>query len=265
MANEITELVHIIGEEPQLNSRISKAIEWISSKPEGMSLLKEAHVLHGKPLEILCDSKIATLVYGSNGKHIIHANPLISDHYVFRSLNGEPIPCSVERFISHELKHAAQEGMLQQQAVAGHRMLEITFESIGNIIPFDQYFHRLDAAQNDLGRLRKTLEEMYDIHIVPNRKQLMNDIIQKAGYDPIYQKYIKDYEVPAIEFENLMMKYKNEPARSTDYLEAAIYDELLKNETVKKLERESFIDSFLSSFEASVEQKTMNTKHPTIK
>jgi hypothetical protein len=254
MTDQLIQLVHFIGEESELLTHVRQAVAWVECKPEGLAILKEAKALHGKPLKIVIDSKTTNVGYGINGEHIVHANPLVSNHYIFRGQNGENIHGSTERFISHELAHAAQKGVLQQ-GEAKERLLEIYLNSFSAAVPIDSYFHRLEAAKHNNVKIRKILGEMYDEHIVVKQQQLMEDIIQKISEDPLYQAYVKEYEVPAIEFENLLMRYKDEPKRSTDYVSSAIYDELFNNETAKEIDREAFIQGGLTSLVAAFEQE----------
>lgn len=168
--------------------------------------------------------------------------------------NGERIHYSLERFFSHEFKHAAQPNLLEhaQQYVA--RRSEIVAEYFP-VIPVEKYLHRFEVVKYDNNALRKVFGDMYDAHIGPNALQMTKDMVRKVAADPVIQDFTAKYETPAIEFENLMMgKYRGEPGRTTDYAKSNIYEEL-----VKATDRDGFVESALASYRMQVPEQAMDS------
>jgi hypothetical protein len=251
MVTALSELVHFVGEETALVSRVKQAVEWVASKPEGHAILEEARALHGKPLKIITDSTVHNIGYGDHlGNHVVFANPLVSDHMHLHGQNGERIHNGLERFLSHEFQHAAQPNLLEhaQQYVA--RRAEIVAGCFPEI-PMENYMQRINAVKGNNAALKELLGEMYDAHIGPKALQMTENMIRKVGADPIVQEFAAKYEVPAIEFENLMMKkYKGEPWRTTDYVKSGDYEQL-----VKSTDRDGFIESALASIRVHVPEE----------
>ena len=248
MNSTLSEFVNFVGEETLLVSRVKEAVEWVASKPEGLAILEEARALHKKPLKIITDSTVYNLGYGDYlGNHVVFANPLVNDHMYLHGQNGERIHNGLERFFAHEFKHGAQSNVLINAKLYIERRAEITAESFP-IIPYAQYQRQINIAKNDNSALKKIFGKMYDTHVGPKALQMTKILVVKFGEDPIIQEFVAKYEVPAIEFENLMMqKYKDEPGRTTDYINSAIYDELIKS-----TDRNGFIESALANFRLHV-------------
>lgn len=254
MANALAELVVFIGEEGALLERVKKAVEWVASKPEGQAILEEARALHGKPLTIITDSKIYNIGYGDHlGNHVVYANPNVLDKLQLHGENGEVIQHSLERFFPHEFKHAAQPNVLlhAQQYLA--RRQQIMLESMPPL-PFEKYAHRIQATIHDDVALRDVLGEIYEEHIGPYVSQGMETITDRAAHDPIVQRFIDKYEIPAIEIENAMMqKYRGEAARVTGYAKSGIYEEYIQS-----MDRDGFIESALTSIRAQAPEKKVS-------
>ncbi|KAB2879755.1 hypothetical protein F9K33_07935 [bacterium] len=255
MVDTLSGLVDVWGDDKELIARVQKAVEWIASTPEGLVALHEAYDLHGKPLTIFVSSKASAIGYGLHDKNIILANPLISDNTFFKGQHGEKIDCSLERFLAHELKHATQPHMLGHDALK-KRLPEIIHSYLTQSIPFYQYMHRIKASVSDEAKLKEIFGEMFDAHIGSNIGTLTSHIEREGSKDEVIQNYVREFEVPAIEFENLIMKYNNEPERSTDYLNSGIYEQLLNNEAVNILNRDVFIEGAISSLFASIKQNS---------
>lgn len=251
MGSALSELVHFVGKETALVSRVKQAVEWVASKPEGLAILEEARALHGKPLKVITDSTVHNIGYGDHlGNHVVFANPLVSDHMYLHGQGGEQIPNSLERFLSHEFKHAAQPNVLKHAQQYLARRSQIV-EGYFSVIPMENYMHRMDAVKGNNAALKELLGEIYDAHIGPKALQITEDMAHKAGADPIVQEFVAKYEVPAIEFENLMMKkYKGEPGRTTDYVKSSDYEQL-----VKSTDRDGFIESALASIRVHVPEE----------
>lgn len=247
MDAQLSGLVDIVCENPVFVSRVEQAVQWIASKPEGLAALQEARKLHGQPLKVVVDLTRTDVAYGITGEHVVYVNPIAVEQYIFKTEAGEPIQGSLERVLSHEVKHATQQGILLQKHLK-ERQLEIIFECFFNRVPLELYFQRLEAAQRNPFRLRKILGQMYDAHIGPNSQELMDEIGQKLSTDPEYQVFLSTYEAPAIEFENKMMMYKGEYARSGNYLNSVEYNALFENEVIKNIDRDGFIESALTAY-----------------
>lgn len=244
MLDQLSRLVSLTGEQYELTSRVESALEWLALKPEGIAILEEAYALHKKPLKIFVSQRVNSLGYGDHiGNHIVFANPLINDHMNLNGQNGERIRDSLERFLSHELKHATQPDLLIHAQKYIARRQEIMGEHLPSV-PLKRYQPRITAVKHDDIALRQVFGVMYDAHVGPVANQLMTDMIQKAANDPIIKDFCDIYETPAIEFENLIMsKYKEEPCRSVDYVKSAIYDEM-----IKAMDRGAFVEAALASF-----------------
>lgn len=236
MTHALQELVHLVGEDASLVARVKQAVEWIASKPEGLAILEEARALHGKPLVIRVDANAEEVGYGDQGEHVITANPLLSESIVFHGKNGESILNSLERFFCHEFKHAVQPGILgfeQEYTSRRARIMEEHFTPP----PMEEYSYRMRAAVNDSEVLRALAAEIYDEHIAPQLKGVMDAL----AADPIIQGVVDKYETGAMEFENFMMeKYKNEPHRMMDYLRSEV------------ISREGFVESIVASIQENI-------------
>ena len=243
-----TELVHLVGREEHLNLRVRKAIDWITSKPEGLKILEEAKILYGTSLPILVDPSVHAIGYGDHlGNHLILANPIINDNMFLQDVNGGTLQNSLERFLCHELKHATQFDVLTHAQKYTVRYSIFIGESFPNI-PFNKYLRRIEAIKNKDDALRELFGEIYDAHVADKAKQIMEEVLHKLSTDTIAQDFIQKYEVPAIQFENEMMqKYKGEVRRSEDYVNSGVYDQLLK-----ATDRGAFIESSLTSYRAQV-------------
>ena len=248
MAINFEELVDFVGEEPLLVARVKKAVEWVFSKPEGREMLESAYRLHGEPLKIITDSTIHNLGYADHlGNHVVFANPLVNDVMVLNGQAGEKIPNTLERFFSHEFTHAAQPDVFAHGQAMIMEKQRIIAESMPQI-PIEDYFHRLGAAKNNDAALQQVFGEVYDTHIAPHAQQMNQTMMDNLSQGQAIQKFAKEYETPAIEFENMMMgKYRGEPGRTTDYTKSGDYDEMLKS-----MDRKGFIDSAMQGFRASV-------------
>ncbi len=248
MVDGLSELVLFVGEEPELTARVRQAVEWVASKPEGLAILQQAKQLHGKPITIITSSKVSFTGYGDHSNNnVIFANPLVNDHTYLHSQNGEPINNSLERFFAHEFMHATQPDVLNHAKQYIAKRSEV-FERCTPAIPYEQYQHRFKAIKDDDDAAKALFGEIYDKHIGSKAVETTYAAIRILSEDPFVQAFSAKYEVPAIEFENLMMsKYKGESGRILDYINSGIYEELIKS-----TDRVSFIESALTSFREHV-------------
>lgn len=251
MLTPIPELVQFIGKETPLLNHLKEVVAWIASMPEGMKILQQARAMHGKPVTIFVDEKSVESCYGHftlidrDGKqteidHAICITPA-SFKMPLNGSNGEKFLMTPARLLAHEFKHAAQEFALEETAAYNQRYYEInreTSEKLGFLDPntalnemIQPYIHRFKAARSDEERL-KIFSDMYDERIAPIAAKIKDseaDFQKKMSADPIVRRFVENFEIPAIEFENTMMRHKGEPERTTDYIGSFAYSQWLEN------------------------------------
>lgn len=251
MKHPLSQLVHFAGEETALVSRVKKSVEWVASKPEGRALLEEARALHRKPLKIITDSRVHNIGYGNHlGEHVIYANPNVTDKLQFHGNNGEVIQGSLERFFPHEFKHATQSNVIANAQDYLVRKQQIMEESLPPV-PYEKYLHRIKTAIHDDKALKRILGEMYDAHVAPHASRGLETALTKSDHDPVIQKFVRKYETPAIETENLIMqKYRGEPARTTNYAKSGVHEEYIKS-----MDRDGFIETALESIRMKIKEQ----------
>ncbi len=252
MASVLSNLVYFVGEETALAARAMKAVEWVASKPEGHAILEEAKRLYGQPVHIVTDPSFVVHNIGFGiyeGKPAVFINPNAIEVAKFIDEHGKQFPFSLERFFSHEFKHAAQPNLLEEVGAYAQRRQQY-YEETTPEVPFEQYRHRIETAKNDVGQLKDILGEIYDTHIFAQAKAGLQRMMEKSAQDSLIQQFTAKYETPAIEFENLMMcKYKNEPSRTTDYVSSGIFDDV-----AWQADRQGFIDNAIVSLKAAEQQ-----------
>lgn len=247
MATPLSELVHFIGEETAFLAHAKKAVEWIFSKPEGLKILEDAKALHGKPLAIIVDTRLPVSGYGKfwlqdkagiqqTYEHAVGFSPKIIEDAVLLGTDGQKIALTEEQFFVHEFAHAAQPQALEQMEQYLTRQNQIIQEAhrefnIPTGFPMEKYVHRIKADKSEAG-LRQTLSDIYDECIAPHRDGLQDAqraIKGRIDADPAIIEFRKRFETPALEFENgFMGKYKNTPARNTDYALSSSVDEVIE-------------------------------------
>ncbi len=245
-------MIYLDGDEPEMISRVEKAIEWIDSKPEGHAKLEEAVTLHGHHVVIYVSSKIdQTGFMMHDGMPIVAINPKSIDHEILHGENGEAIQMTVERALAHELLHATQPNVYAIGSEYFARRTQISAEAMPDI-PFDKYQHRFafinGEADINVGEVkaRELLSEIYDAHIGQKSLEFSHDVAARVGADPICQRFISDYEVPAIEFENLMMKkYKGEAGRTKDYAKSVDIEKV-----VQATDKDNYMTASVASWRA---------------
>jgi hypothetical protein len=250
MATALSELVHFVGEESALVLRARKAVEWVASKSEGHAVLEAAKKLHGEPVHVITDPSfvINNIGFGAyHGKPAVFVNPVAVETAKIITETGESIPMSLERFFSHEFEHAAQPNLLEKAGEYAQRRNQY-FEGMIPDVTFEQYRHRIEATKGDATQLEGILGEIYDTHILAQSKAGLQRMVEKSAQDPVIQQFTAQYETPAIEFENLMMrKYKNEAGRTLDYTKSAVFDD-----EAWKADRQGFIDNATASIRANM-------------
>lgn len=256
MTHTLSDLVTFIGQDDEWMARAKHAVEWVASKPEGMALLEEAYQLHGKPLPIIVDCDREDVGYGHDGKHMMVVNPpQIPIQYLW-SKDGGIIQNSLERYFSHEFKHATQVGLLEaepeymahKQPIADEEDAEK--KRIISAIPLDQYKHRLQAATNAV-MFFKIWDEIYHAHIGDKFAVCHERAIQALEANPVVQHVVDTFEVPAMDSENLIMgKYKGEAERAEDYHRSSLYPE-----GIQKMEFADMLGKLIGEKYPEIEKK----------
>lgn len=211
--------ISIFTHNQQWFDEIVASFEWIASKAEGHTVLEKMLELHGKPLLVVATPEVKAAgfaVLEEGAQPMLRLNP---DHLPLmrmRAADGSEIRNSVDRTISHELAHAAQPNLAELGKEAIERIHQVSkfepsFEALFT------YKERMKAART-VPQLKRLFGEMYDAHLAPQVAGHNKQALQILQADPIVLRYAEDFEKPAIEFENLMMGYKGEKGRSTDYV-----------------------------------------------
>lgn len=241
---KLSELVIFMHEDHrQAMAAVKRAVRWLYQKPEGKDLLLRARTLHGQPITVIADYRLAQNGFAEvNSRPVILVNPKELDVMPLIATDGSIIPQhSLERLLSHEFTHAAQPNAFaknQEIAAIKAKLIEECYPAP----PFELYKKRLEAAADD-EQLSKILREMYDTHMADKVVPTMKEATRRVGANPLVQQFVAEYEVPALEFENFMAtKYLGEKPRTLDYLNSGS----VENISIEQ-DRENFVVSALSS------------------
>ena len=217
MAVDVKTLFKIVGEEGPALRRVEEAIEWLlSPKAEGIGqkLLHDAHALHGKPLTVAVSKEATNGYLNALGEHTIRINPSHVEKVTISAADGTSHLMSVERCLGHEMKHAGQARV--QEGAAEKMLLEtqVYTRLQSHLTPEQQaaqYEHMVNALEApDYHTARRHLGTYVDQVVIP-----MQDAVDRELFvHPDYQKFLHEFEMPAIEVENSIATLRGEPVRS---------------------------------------------------
>lgn len=244
---------------------IVATFEWIDSIPEGHEKLEEALALHGKPLLIIATPDVKAAGFsvlrpdqyeGGNEQGplpFIRVNPDHIPLHRMKAENGSEIRNSLARTLSHELCHSTQPDVIAKGVTAIEKIYKFCqFEPSLDFLP--SYEKRKSALRND-EQLQALLGEMYDEHISPQVTEHNKQALAMLKKDEDVRVYAKEFEKPAVEFENLMMAYKGEKPRSTDYLNS-----LMEEAIDEAGARAHFIEQNMAFLKAAHEERKGNPR-----
>ncbi|MEZ5690470.1 MAG: hypothetical protein R3D71_02255 [Rickettsiales bacterium] len=251
---QIEELVDFHGEDRKQIDEVKKALEWVASKQEGLQALQNAKKLHGQKLNILVNEVDITdcgfIVH--NGMPIIQVNPKNVLAAKYLDDNNTEHNSSLERFLAHEITHATQKNATE--AAQEYLKIRSKYSDPSQInIPMKNYQNRLNAVKGNSESLEKIFSEIYDRHVRPQSEKMIERANKEIKNSDIAMEFITNYEVPAIEFENMMMKkYKNELGRTKDYANSAAF-----GDEAWEVSKKSFVNAATQSFiDSSSKQKS---------
>lgn len=211
---------------------IVATFEWINSMQEGHDKLEQALALHGKPLLIVATPEVQAAGFSvlrpdqyEGGQEqgplpFIRVNPEHIPLVRLKAEDGSEIHNSLARTLCHELCHSTQPDMVAKSIPALEKIHAVSkFEPSLDFLP--AYKKRVRAARTDK-QLKTVLGEIYDAEIGPQAAAHNKAALAALKADPVVCAYAKEFEKPAVEFENVMMAYKGEKTRSSDYLNSAM-------------------------------------------
>ena len=204
---------------------VVSAIREIFNTDSGRNVIEAGYKLHGnKPLEIvISDSPFSSASYVPISHKMI-INPDEIKKMQFYSQSGGVLTFSVKRLVAHELLHATQENVYERGSEFRNKVNIYIQDAIDRAskISMTKYESRLQEATGDYSKLKNIFGEIFDCEIAGKIQQESANIKAKIADDTICVAYVKDFEVPAIEFENEIMQACGEPGRTTDYINSAV-------------------------------------------
>jgi hypothetical protein len=260
MSIPLHELYVLKGEAGPALERVKNALAWlVSPKAEGIGekLIRDAHALHGKPVNIEVSSLGSNGYHYLLGDHKLIINPEHVDLMKIRDLNGTLQPVSLERLLAHELTHAGQplaKETFNQQWQLQQRIFN---ELVGRLPEAERaaiYEPIERALETDTAQaMRPHIEEHFN-----RAGKLEYKAKEMLANDPSYQSYIEEFEVPAMKNENLVARMRGEPHR-TDYLNG--YE--ITPEAERKMAVDEMIERFLEAKQAVAKQDLAESARTT--
>ncbi len=214
--SNIVERIQFTGEQTPDFFRAKAAFDKVVAYPEVLEKLEEAERLHLAPLKIEVSESNPGAHYDFN-QHTIYCNPAYVEAQTLLTMAGQPSQMTLERFFAHEIAHSAQAGVgdIAEATARG-------FEIEGNhaSIPAIRW-KEWEGIAHDEKAVRARAAEVYDAVIGNRYAEIGAAILRDKEQDPIIQKFIKEYEIPAMTFENAIAAKLNQPQRKLDYLHSA--------------------------------------------
>ncbi len=224
----IEELYRIEGEAGPLLDRAKAALDWLlSPQAEGIgeSLLRDAYELHGQPVSIRATTLNPQGCQYVHQEHRVDINPDFLQHVVFKAKDGTHFSPSVESVLGHELTHATQRGWAEAEKMWENAFAAYTEKLFSIFDRREDVLTHIHAGLNTPYQLtaREQIRKATDSMLTFTREELPTYIEH-----PDYQRYLKEYEAPAVAMESRISALQNMPSRA-DYLSSG-----LSNEGVEK-------------------------------
>lgn len=197
---------------------IRQDIAWLYAQPEGRKLFDEAVAVHSKPVRFAYGETAPCTYTDIDGAHTITLNPAITQQHYY-DVHETPQPFTMRQVIGHELAHAGQSGLANHgEEQLMKRIEQEAFRLMGeNKEAFEEGVQVIEAASNAGSReeakalLSKHLDKTYSPEAGEN-------IISLMRQNHEYARLIDDFEAPAIQAENSILRLMGKPERHPDYL-----------------------------------------------
>ena len=254
MTSDIDQLVHFTGEGPHMAE--VKAAERIVVFPEVVQKLEEAYQLHQKPLEIKASDEPEYCGYETVDHSVLYKPSIVKRQLVIDDVGGQH-PFSLERFLAHEIVHAGQAALSQEQPAYHARVRELLLQHLQEYwaehMPVTEYAHSMVAAGDDATLLKQQYSRLYDEAIGPKLNDILNSFEQRMAQDAALEAHIQRYERPAVDFENHIAQKLGEKTRSSNYHKLDPDDRALI--TDRLFERETCIGRMVANHQKAVWEK----------